>query len=266
LIIPDEGYSLIDMDLARADMQVVAWDADNCRSEEQRLAKPSRLKPLFIRENEELHKAWEEGRPPDQTFDTHTNNAIDIFGKDVMGKGKDKKYRDLSKKIGHAADYLVTPRTAASQTGILVSEAERFIKRWLWINPEIPDWHRFLLAQLHSTRQVRNAFGYRRFFFGRTEDNGPEAVAWIPQSTIGLVINHALCNIDEKLRPLVMLLLQVHDSLTMQTPTEKLHEAIPLVREQSLIPIPYPNPLTIPVGFKVSDESWGRVKDYVRPT
>lgn len=255
----------MDMDLARADMQVVAWDAHFCRTAEQQAKNPSRLKPLFEAENRELHLAWVEGRAPDPKFDTHYNNAVDIFGRDKMGQGKDKKYRDLSKKIGHAADYLVTARTCAAQTGITVIEAERFLKRWLYINPEIPDWHRYVLNLLATTRQVRNAFGYRRFFFGRTDENGPEAVAWIPQSTIGLVINHALCNIDENLPNLVQLLLQVHDSLTMQARTSHLHEAVAKTREQSLIEIPYPEPLTIPVGFKVSAESWGKVKDYVRP-
>jgi DNA polymerase I-like protein with 3'-5' exonuclease and polymerase domains len=236
LIIPDSMNTLIDMDLARADAQVVAWDAD----------------AKGLKERFELEKR-------DPSKDLHTQNAADLF------QGKcDKKHRDLSKKIVHASHYLVTARSLAPQAGILVVEAERFISAWFRLNPEIPEWHRRISNQLRDTRQVRNAFGYRRFFFDRLEDCLPEAVAWIPQSTIGIVINKALCNIAEAL-PQVELLLQVHDSLVMQTLTTKVHEVIPLIERYSLIPIPYPEPLIIPVGFKTSEVSWGQCKDYVRP-
>lgn len=227
--------TIIDMDLARADAQVVAWDAD-----------AKGLKERFAIEKRDPSK------------DLHTQNAIDIF------QGKcGKRERDLAKKIVHASHYLVTPRTMAAQTGILVVEAERFIHRWLTLNPEIPEWHKRIQKQLYdgNKREVRNAFGYRRFFFGRLEDCLPEAVAWIPQSTVALVINHALCNIAENL-PQVELLLQVHDSLVMQCKTAILHQTIPLIEAQALIPIPYPEPLTIPVGFKTSEVSWGQCKDY----
>lgn len=230
------------MDLARADLQVVAWDS-GC----------ARLKELFK----------EEAKDP--TKNVHWTNTIEMFGKDKMGQ---KKYYDLGKKCGHAADYLVTAKSLAQQAGILVSEAERFIHRWFQLHPEILLWHKRIAGQLAASREVRNAFGYRRFYFDRIEDCLPEAVAWIPQSTIALVINHALCNIAENLGFEVMgdmaveLLLQVHDSLLMQVLTAMLDEMIPKIREQALITIPYPDPLVIPVGFKVSDVSWGDVKDY----
>lgn len=256
MIIPDSMHSIIDMDLARADMQVVAWDAD-C----------PRLKELFRQEKIEIDRAFLAGEKPDPEKDVHNNNVIELFGRDKYDRERKeggKKLRDLSKKIGHAADYLVTPKRCAQDAGILVVEAERFIKRWFWINPEILKWHERIRKGLYSDRTVRNAFSYRRFFFGRLEDCLPEAVAWTPQSTIAIVINHALCNIDERLDKEVALLLQVHDSLVMQCLTTEVDSTIPLIREQSLIPIPYPDPLIIPVGFKTSEVSWGQVKEYVR--
>src|SRR4051812_30392382 len=113
LITPDATQILIDMDLARADIQVVAWEANALR-----------LKALLIEERS------------DPTKDLHTSNAMELFGADK----RDKKHRGLGKKIAHAADYLITPRSCAAQTGILVKEAERFIKRWYYLNPEIPKW------------------------------------------------------------------------------------------------------------------------------
>jgi DNA polymerase I len=230
LIIPDTNYTIVDEDLNRADVQVVAWDSNDSALKEKLLA---------------------EQRDPAK--DLHTQNAFDLFGK------TDKKYRDLGKKIVHASNYLVTPRTLAAQTGILVSEGERFIATWFRKHPAIPEWHRRVARQLAETREVRNAFGFRRFFFGRTEDCLPEAVAWVPQSTVALVINHALCNIAENL-PDVQLLLQVHDSLTMQIPTHRLEELLPQVAAQSRIVVPYPDPLIIPTSFKMSNKSWGQCK------
>lgn len=239
--------TLIDMDLARADMQVVAWEAG-----------AGRLKELLREEKREIDLAWTEGREPDKAKDAHTNNAKDVFGK------TDKKHRDLGKKIGHAANYLVTARRCAQDAGILVVEAEKFIKKWFYLNPEIPDWHNRTKQKLASERTVYNIFGFRRFFFGRTEECLPEAVAWVPQSTIGLLINHILCEVEEKVEG-VETLLQVHDSLVFQCYTEQLQRKIEEIRTVAQIILPYSEPLIIPVGFKTSSVSWGQVKDYVRP-
>lgn len=245
LIIPDTQASLIDMDLARADMQIVAWESGAVR-----------LKEILREEKREIDQAWLEKRPPDKSKDAHSNNALELFGK------ADKKHRDLGKKIGHAADYLVTPKRCAQDAGILVVEAERFIKKWFTLNPEILDWHDRIQNQLRSERIVRNCWGYRRPFYGRIDDCLPEAVAWIPQSTIGILINHILCEVDEKVAG-VETLLQVHDSLLFQTPTIALHPIIAKIREVAQIPLNYSDPLTIPVGFKTSHISWGKVEDYV---
>jgi DNA polymerase-1 len=234
LITPDTAYSIIDMDLNRADVQIVAREA-NCK----------RLLELL------------EAERHDPTLDLHTANAGELFGAD---KAKQKHYRDLGKKVAHAANYLVSPPTLSQQTGIPKADCARFIDRWYSLNPEIPQWHARVETQIGKTREVRNPFGFRRFFFGRLADCLPEAVAWVPQSTVGLVINHALLNIYRNL-PEVKLLLQVHDSLVMQVQTTELERLLPLIQAQSSIPVPYDPPLIIPVGFKVSDDTWGKVMD-----
>lgn len=244
LIIPDTAASIIDMDLARADMQIVAWEANAIR-----------LKELLREEKKEIDLAWAEGRLPDKSKDAHSNNALAIFGK------TDKKHRDLGKKIGHAANYLVSPKRCAQDAGILVVEAERFIQKWFFLNPEISIWHNKILKQITETRLVWNIFGFRRFFFGRVEEYLPDAVAWIPQSTIGILINKILCEIEEKVED-VEILLQVHDSLVMQTPTARLGERLERIRSVAQISLPFADPLTIPVGFKTSSVSWGQVNDY----
>lgn len=229
LIVPDEGFTLIDMDLERADLYAVAWDS-GCTLLQQRL----------------------------RSEDVHTRHALDFLGKCT------KYERDLMKKLAHAGDYLVGPRTASLQTGLAEAKIKSFLTWWYQTYPEIKEWHIRVKGELYEKRVVRNAFGYRRPFFDRVESCLPEAVAWIAQSTVAIVINKALDNICANLH-WVEPLLQVHDSLTLQVPSDRLHEAIPLLRAQSLISVPYPNPLIIPVSFKVSSTSWGDVKDYAAP-
>lgn len=232
LIIPDDGYTIVDMDLERADLYAVAWDS-GCKLLQDRL----------------------------RSEDVHTRHALDFLGKCT------KYERDLMKKFAHAGDYLVGPRTASIQSGQPEAVIKKFLTWWFETYPEIKEWHERVKRELYTNRMVKNAFGYRRPFFDRVEDCLPEAVAWIAQSTVALVINKALDNIcrtwdQEEPGQVVQALLQVHDSLTLQVLTSQLHQLIPLIRQQSLIAVPYPEPLIIPVSFKVSETSWGDVKEY----
>lgn len=107
---------------------------------------------------------------------------------------------------------------------------------------------------------VWNKFGYRYVFFQRLDDMLPTACAWVPQSTVGLLINRILLNIHNNLR-LVQLLLQVHDSLLKQIPIEVLYEQLLAIQEQAKVVIPYQDPLVIPTGFKISARNWGEVAE-----
>lgn len=231
LIIPDPGYVLIDMDLNRADLQVVAWDSGD-------EALKGRLKEERL----------------DPTKNVHKTNAIELFG------NMNKTNYDLAKKIAHAADYLVSARTGAAQLGLPEYEVKKYINRWYSMYPGIPKWHERVEQEIGRTRMVWNKFGYRYVFFQRLDDMLPTAVAWIPQSTVGLLINRILLNVHHNL-PLVQLLLQVHDSLLKQVRIEHLYDMLVAIQREAQVIIPYPDPLIIPVGFKLSGKSWGDVKD-----
>jgi DNA polymerase I-like protein with 3'-5' exonuclease and polymerase domains len=152
------------------------------------------------------------------------------------------------------------PRTMAANCGITVHQAERMQQRWFEVHPGIRAWHERTLNSLETTRSVRNRFGFRRFYFDRIEGLLPEALAWIPQSTVACVINMGLLNVSVNLPP-VAILLQVHDSLVFQIETQRAAELLPQVRDQLKILIPYEDPLIIPVGLKQSTKSWGDVSD-----
>jgi DNA polymerase I-like protein with 3'-5' exonuclease and polymerase domains len=90
----------------------------------------------------------------------------------------------------------------------------------------------------------------------RVEALLPEALAWIPQSTVAITINKGWLNLVHHL-PQVKILLQVHDSLVFQYPISEHPYILPEIKKQLAIVIPYDDPLTIPVTIKTSTVSWG---------
>lgn len=234
LYIPDTGMVKFDMDLDRADLQVVVWEADD----------------------EELRAALREG------VDLHSLNAKTLFGLscgvgEVKARHNDK--RQLAKAWVHGTNYGGGPRTMATACGITVHEAERLQKRWFQAHPGIEAWHRRTEAQLRTRRFVENRFGYRYTFFDRIDGALPEALAWVPQSTVACVINRAWDQILDRV-PGVEILIQVHDSLVGQFPIGQESIIVPQILEAARVVIPYERELIIPAGIKTSTVSWGHCK------
>jgi len=217
IFIPDPGHTFFDLDLDRADLQVVVWEADD----------------------NELKAMLREG------VDIHAENAK------ALGCT-----RQMAKSWVHGTNYGGSPRTMAANCGLTIKDAERMQKRWFMVHPGIERWHSRTEAQLHTKRCVSNKFGYRRYYFDRVDALLPEALAWIPQSTVACVINRAWVNIHREL-PDVQVLLQVHDSLAGQFPTAKHQHLVPELLKLSAIHIPYDDPLIIPASVKTSIKSWG---------
>ena len=217
LFVPDDGYVLMDWDLDRADLQVVAWECEDAV----------------------LKQMLREG------VDLHSENAK------IVGLS-----RQVAKVFCHGSNYGGRPRTMAINCGITTHQAELGQRRWFGAHPGIHAWHRRTEQQLASRRFVQNAFGFRCFFFDRPDAVLSEALAWVPQSTVAIVINTGMLRIYNEL-PLIELLLQVHDSLVMQTLTEHYLAMLPQIRKCLLVTVPYADPLVIPISCKASTKSWG---------
>ena len=226
LFVPDPGMTFFDVDLDRADLMVVIWEADD----------------------DELRAAVRDG------VDLHTYNASVLFG--VPESAVTYALRQAAKQFAHGTNYGGSARTMAITCGLTVHQSEIAQRRWFAAHPGIKEWHRRTEAQLMASREVRNVFGFRRRYFDRVESILPEALAWQPQSVVALVINKAWDNVASHM-PEVEILLQVHDSLAGQFPT---HRARPIMREMKRrmeIEIPYDKPLIIGVGISTSTRSWG---------
>jgi DNA polymerase I-like protein with 3'-5' exonuclease and polymerase domains len=141
--------------------------------------------------------------------------------------------------------------------GLLVKEGEALQKWYFERFPEIPQWQNRVVHQLTTTKTLTNIFGYKRFFFDRIEGTKVnEAVAWLGQSSVAVLINKIFAAIEEATKD-VEILLQVHDSLVGQFRTALHGEVVEKIQKASQIVLPYSDPLIIPVGIKTSTKSWG---------
>lgn len=228
LYLPDHGCEIFDIDLAGADAQVVAWESDD-----------TNMKALF-REKRKIAAFA----------------AKEIFGSAAGSDGKNEPYYTRAKMGGHATNYGAYPGTVAKACGISFRDAEKFQELWFSIFPGIKRWHDRIEYELQSRRFVENRFGYRQTFFGRVDKALPQALAWVPQSTVAIVTAKAMDVIDLGF-PSVEILLQVHDSIVGQLPIDREPSLFDALLEAVRIPIPYDDPLTIPWGSKLSKYTWG---------
>jgi DNA polymerase I-like protein with 3'-5' exonuclease and polymerase domains/uracil-DNA glycosylase len=237
LFLPDPGMEIGEVDLAGADAQVVAWECDDAI----------------------LKEAFRRG------FKIHAVNAKDLFGGNAGPDGKKEPYYTWAKQGVHLTNYLGTAPTLAKTLGITTKEAEKFQNRWFQIHPNIPKWHERVRHAIYNEKTIYNRFGFRRVYFDRPDGIMAQAVAWAPQSTVAIVINWAFIKIGEASNLPVEVLLQVHDSLVFQYPKELRDEVLIKLHPLLLTPVPYPDPLTIQLGLKISDKSWGAIEDYKWP-
>lgn len=230
MFIPRVGFEMFEADLKGADAQVVAWEA----------------------EDEDLKAAFRAG------LDIHSKNAEDMLGSAftrLQGEAR-ARVRKKQKFAVHGTNYGGSPPAIAYAAGWTIHEADQWQKRWFSLHPKIRDWHKKVERQLQTTRKVTNAYGYSIHFFERTDDLLPEALAWVPQSTVAEVCYIGMIQLREA-EPKVRLNLQVHDSTVGQYPiveSARMRKLLPTILQSVT---PYADPLIIPWDLKYSRKSWG---------
>ena len=292
MFIPDGGHTVFDADLAGADAQVVAWEAND-----------NKLKQAF-REGLKVHcvnarSVWPE-------------ICGDMDDDEIKNYESGKLYKSI--KIGvHGTNY---GGQAPGLAGILnwpVADAVNFQRRWFRAHPEILEWHKRIERSLSGEEcwncghlpefvgkpcprcnkalgnTVRNAFGFTRTYFSQDRNTFTEALAWSPQSTVAIVTELGWMNLfntpeeieqyilsifptyqfekplreyflypntSEWTREIVKALLQVHDSFIGQTLISKSH-LIPDIVKGMQVKVPFDDPLIIPWDYNTSNQSWG---------
>ena len=230
LFIPDPGMTMFDIDLDSADLRIVTWESD-C---------------AWMKDH------FKNGRKP------YVEVMREYYRNPAMTKSSHPREYGMFKSLCHGTNYLGTAEGIAPRIGLNVAETERIQKWYYSMCPEIKRWQDDLKAQVTKRRFIQNVYGYRVNFFDRIEGTiFNQAVAWIPQSTVACLINRAWESIELNL-PEAQILLQVHDSLVGQFPSHLGDWMLRQIVEKAATPLPYAEPLVIPVGVQSSRESWGQ--------
>lgn len=235
LFIPDEGYEFFDIDLDSADLRVVTWESD-C----------AKMKQYFA-----------EGKKP------YVEVAKEYFQDDSITKEHDayKAFKVICHGTnygGGAGEIFSRMPKSAKVEGLSAKGIEK-IQTWYLEDqfPEIAEWQKAIERSVRQNQYVENIFGYRIWFFDRHEGTiFKQAIAAIPQSTVGCLINRGYMNLHLH-EPQVQVLLQVHDSLAGQYPVYLRETLLPKIIDHCSVPLPYSEPLVIPVGIVTSTASWG---------
>lgn len=243
IFVPDPGHIWIELDLQRADLFVVAYEANDTELKRiMHLGADIHLANSFTLEGKPLP-------PLDQLIESES----EVY----LGHRKYMKLtREFAKVWCHGTNYGGQPPTMAKNTGRSIIECQRAQSIWFAAHPGIPAWHERVKEQIFSRRFIANKLGYRWYIFDRVESIVPEAIAWIPQSTVSVVINRIWMALFQR-APWIQVLIQVHDALCMQVPMSRLREALPIIRECARVVVPYPDPLVIPHSLWLSKHSWG---------
>jgi len=227
LFLPDPGHTFFDIDLSSADLRIVVWDADE----------------------KEMKAMLAEG------LDPYTEVAKEFYHDPSITK-KDPR-RQKFKSFCHGTHYLGSARGLAQRLGLTIHEAEKTQAWYFQRFPRIKTYQDSIKNDLNKRRFIENIFGYRYYVFDRIDDNAYRAAAaWKPQSTVACLINRGYYNIYKNLRE-VQVLLQVHDSVAGQFPSHLGDWAKRRIVEECSIPLPYADPLIVPVGIATSSTSWG---------
>jgi len=230
------GKVILKGDLSQAEARAVAWFANI----------PSLIKNF-----------------QNPNFDVHKWNASIVFGKAMQDITKDE--RTLSKPIVHGTNYKMGPRTAAILAGISEREAREAMLSYYTALPELTLWHNRIENLVRTNHKLKTPFGRLRIFFGRCDNSSlRSAIAFLPQSTVGDIINQALYLIEQQMPDRIIC--QVHDEIVMEVFEDEVLQASKLMYEACEKPIyiqGVEDPLIIPLEIKIGPD-WYNVKPLER--
>jgi DNA polymerase-1 len=172
--------------------------------------------------------------------DIHTLTASEVFG--VSPAQMDKQTRNRAKAVNFGIVYGISPFGLAAQLGIPQAEARAYIERYFARYVGVKAFIEKTLEATRKTGSVRTLFGRirpipdiesrnpnQRGFAERTAINTPL------QGTAADLIKLAMISIDRKLTERALktrMVLQVHDELLFEVPTNESAEVEALVRAE----------------------------------
>jgi len=253
LFIPDPGKIMFAADYDRAEAWIIAFEAEDLELIHQ------------LREGIDIH--WELAKklfliPPEVPY-----NKRAIFKSPITGLDNTLyEYRQVARNIRYAGAFGEGPfmlQKVLANAGFYFELAlcKKLIAEFKRSSPFLMAWQRGIREKIKATRTLISAYGRKRQFMGRLNDNlFRAAYAFSCQNTVGEMTEVSIEEIWETLL-FIDPLLNVHDEVVFQASPEDEARALAGVRsimEQELTI--NGRTFTIPVGFK-KGPNWGELEE-----
>jgi DNA polymerase-1 len=183
-------------------------------------------------------------------YDLHTQVAKMVFSKEEITKEE----RHMAKYIVYGLGYGRGAASVAQQYGWPIAEAQAFIREFAKRFPRLWEWRREQVKSAERQRYLANAFGRRRYFYGRNFTT--RAYNFIPQSTALDILVDGMIKLDKECCQWRQML-WVHDSYCLSIPKKDINDAIELLPKiLGTCSIGFPTPIDIEYG-----DTWGAAKN-----
>jgi uracil-DNA glycosylase family 4 len=234
----------------------------------------NRLAAWYANDTQRLH------RLSDPSFNEHRALASLVYNLPEASITKEMHEYKMGKIANHGADGAMGPRKLAITHGIPEKDAKELILAWKKLNPQSARWQEETGNRASKEGRLTNAFGRKRWFWSHSAYT--EGIRFLPQSTgadicyramIGLFFDRILwpielaCQASPILAPVpypARLVLQVHDSILIESPYGLVPDVVSCLRQVMSQPWPELAGFAIPVEVKVGvpGASWAELKTY----
>lgn len=208
----------------------------------------------YLIKDERLKRAFKEGD------DVHKLTASLMFGKDINNVTPDE--RRIGKTLRHATNYSAGPAVVANQLQCTMGDARKLLDQFHVMCPQLRIWHEAIRRKLQQDRTLVNLLGRKRRFYGEWNDDlFRSAYSYIPQGTIGDLMNSSLVNFYQKWGDQVLIAKQLHDAVYLWVPLEEdLYLWARRLRDEMIQPIDiHGTEMIIDVDFQYGP-AWGGMK------
>lgn len=244
----EKGKKFLTADYIQAEAVVTAY-----------LSNDYKLKKMF----KDSFGATKEEREKNN-WDVHKLKATEMFR--ISIEDITPEQRKVGKIIRHARNYAAGPSVLAHMLNIKLGEAKKLIRIDKETCPQLELWHTRIQNELRKTRTLTNLLGRKHRFLGRWPKPGEDgdlfrsAYSFIPQSTVGDLLNQSLVRLYNNYGDWISIVIQLHDAIYCIVDEDKIEKAAKAMRESMLYPL-YSNgeELIIDVDFEIGD-NWGEMK------
>lgn len=194
--------------------------------------------------------------------DVHTATAAEVYGR--QEEDVTKNMRRDAKAVNFGIMYGLGPHGLVQNTGMTYDAAKKFIEKYFQIRPRLLEYIKSIREQADKKGYVETMYGRRRptpdvhsSNFAVREAAYRQAVNMPLQGSAADIMKLAMIEVDKKLTGTdSKLLLQIHDSILVETPKSGAEKVAKLLKETMESVVKLPIKLTVDTDI---GKNWGEL-------